>query len=62
LAANHLNKRKADHIELTFRSQLSEVDSRFNYEPLFAASPDQQILKEIPLLVQQCAHQFGFLV
>lgn len=49
MAANHLNKRKADHIELTFRSQLSEGDSRFYYEPLFAASPDQQILKEIPI-------------
>ena len=49
MAANHLNKRKADHIELTFRSQLSEGDSRFYYEPLFAASPDQQVLKEIPI-------------
>ncbi len=49
MAANHLNKRKADHIELTFRSQLSEGDSRFYYEPLFAASPEQQILKEIPI-------------
>lgn len=49
MAANHLNKRKADHIELTFRSQLSEGDSRFCYEPMFAASPDQQTLQQISL-------------
>ena len=47
MAANHLNKRKADHIELTFRSQLSDGDSRFNYEPLFAASPENINLNPI---------------
>ena len=33
--------RKRDHIELALRSQVQELDSRFYYEPLFAAHPDR---------------------
>lgn len=39
MSANNLNKRKSDHIELAFQSQLTENDDRFIYEPLFCESP-----------------------
>jgi isopentenyl-diphosphate Delta-isomerase len=32
-------ERKKDHIELAFRSQVSQTDGRFYYEPLLAAHP-----------------------
>ena len=35
----NLNKRKSDHIELAFESQLAQNDGRFFYEPIFAPSP-----------------------
>ncbi len=47
MSSTSLNKRKSDHIELAFRSQLSENDSRFYYEPLFAASPDLSIIPSL---------------
>ena len=31
--------RKRDHIELAFRSQISDLDTRFYYEPMLAAHP-----------------------
>ncbi len=34
MSESTLHKRKTDHIELAFRSQLSENDDRFYYEPL----------------------------
>ena len=37
--------RKRDHIELAFKSQISELDSRFYYEPLFAAHPEKGSLQ-----------------
>ena len=39
MSENNLNKRKSDHIELAFQSQLTENDDRFIYEPLFCESP-----------------------
>ncbi len=47
MSSTSLNKRKADHIELTFRSQLSENDSRFYYEPLLAPSPDISVIPSL---------------
>ncbi|MFZ8932343.1 MAG: isopentenyl-diphosphate delta-isomerase, partial [Bacteriovoracaceae bacterium] len=34
-----IEKRKHDHIQLTFESQTKTGDERFNYEPLFSAHP-----------------------
>lgn len=42
--------RKRDHIELAFKSQISELDSRFYYEPLFAAHPEKGSLKPFTFL------------
>ena len=44
--------RKRDHIELAFRSQVEhgEMDTRFYYEPLLAAHPEQGSLKSFPFL------------
>lgn len=36
--------RKRDHIELAFKSQVSHLDERFYYEPLFAAHPTEASL------------------
>lgn len=44
LSGNGDTQRKTDHIELAFRAQVVEADSRFYYEPLFAAHPQQQPL------------------
>ncbi len=33
------SERKTDHIDLAFKSQVSRLDARFNYEPLLAAHP-----------------------
>jgi len=49
LSNTSLNNRKSDHIELAFRSQLSENDNRFYYEPLFSASPDTSVLPQVEL-------------
>lgn len=37
--------RKKDHIEMAFKSQISELDNRFYYEPLFAAHPGKENLE-----------------
>ncbi len=44
--------RKADHIELAFRSQIhsGELDERFLYEPLFSAHPQEGSLPATPFL------------
>jgi isopentenyl-diphosphate Delta-isomerase len=42
--------RKRDHIELTFKSQVPNLDSRFSYEPLFAAHPERGSLKPFEFL------------
>ena len=42
--------RKRDHIDLAFRSQIGATDSRFYYEPLFSAHPDQNTLKPFVFL------------
>ena len=42
--------RKRDHIELAFKSQISELDSRFYYEPLFAAHPEKGSLQPFTFL------------
>ena len=38
--------RKQDHIELALKSQIgtSELDKRFNYEPLFSAHPSEKLM------------------
>jgi isopentenyl-diphosphate delta-isomerase len=44
--------RKQDHIELAFRSklELTELDARFDYEPLLSAHPESGSLKVIDFL------------
>lgn len=42
--------RKRDHIELAFKSQVPQLDSRFSYEPLFAAHPERGSLKPFEFL------------
>jgi isopentenyl-diphosphate Delta-isomerase len=42
--------RKRDHIELAFKSQVLHLDSRFSYEPLFAAHPERGSLKPFDFL------------
>ena len=42
--------RKRDHIELTFKSQINELDERFYYEPLFAAHPERGSLRPLSIL------------
>lgn len=42
--------RKKDHIDLAFQSQIAELDSRFYYEPLFAAHPEKGSLKPLDFL------------
>jgi isopentenyl-diphosphate Delta-isomerase len=49
LSHTSLNNRKSDHIELAFRSQLSDNDNRFYYEPLFSASPDLNAVPQIQI-------------
>jgi isopentenyl-diphosphate Delta-isomerase len=39
------SSRKRDHIALTFKSQVTQTDTRFYYEPLFAAHPEEGSLK-----------------
>jgi len=34
-----ISSRKLDHIQLAFESQLSDVDSRFYYEPMLSPHP-----------------------
>lgn len=42
--------RKRDHIELALKSQVSTLDPRFYYEPLFAAHPEKGSLKPFTFL------------
>jgi isopentenyl-diphosphate delta-isomerase len=42
--------RKRDHIELAFRSQVTNIDPRFYYEPLFSAHPERGSLKAFDFL------------
>ena len=42
--------RKRDHIELALRSQVTALDPRFSYEPLFAAHPKEGSLKQFVFL------------
>ena len=44
--------RKKDHIELAFRSQVTanELDSRFYYEPVLSAHPDENTLQDFQFL------------
>jgi isopentenyl-diphosphate Delta-isomerase len=42
--------RKSDHIELAFQSQVTDLDSRFYYEPLFAAHPTEGALPPLDFL------------
>ncbi len=42
--------RKRDHIDLAFKSQVTELDARFFYEPLFAAHPEQGSLPPFSFL------------
>ena len=42
--------RKRDHIDLAFKSQITDLDSRFYYEPLFAAHPERGSLKPLSFL------------
>lgn len=44
--------RKRDHIELAFRSQVANVDSRFYYEPLFSAHPERGSLPSFEFLAK----------
>ena len=45
-------ERKRDHIDLTFRSQVaaSSLDTRFYYEPMLAAHPDENTILPVPFL------------
>ena len=43
-------QRKRDHIELALKSQVSSLDPRFYYEPLFAAHPEKGSLKPFTFL------------
>ena len=42
--------RKRDHIELAFKSQITDLDHRFYYEPLFAAHPVKGSLQSFEFL------------
>jgi isopentenyl-diphosphate Delta-isomerase len=42
--------RKRDHIDLAFKSQIKDLDSRFYYEPLFAAHPPKGSLRPFTFL------------
>jgi isopentenyl-diphosphate Delta-isomerase len=42
--------RKRDHIDLAFKSQIKDLDSRFYYEPLFSAHPQKGSLKPFTFL------------
>jgi isopentenyl-diphosphate Delta-isomerase len=42
--------RKRDHIDLAFKSQVNDLDSRFYYEPLFAAHPEKGSLPPVDFL------------
>ena len=42
--------RKRDHIDLAFKSQISELDSRFYYEPLMSAHPERGSYPKIDFL------------
>ena len=42
--------RKRDHIDLAFKSQIHDLDSRFYYEPLFSAHPERGSLKPFSFL------------
>lgn len=42
--------RKRDHIELALKSQVTQLDSRFSYEPLFSAHPASGSLKPFEFL------------
>jgi isopentenyl-diphosphate Delta-isomerase len=42
--------RKRDHIDLAFKSQVTDLDSRFYYEPLFSAHPEKGSLKPFTFL------------
>jgi isopentenyl-diphosphate Delta-isomerase len=44
------SSRKRDHIALTFKSQVTQTDTRFYYEPLFAAHPEEGSLKSFLFL------------
>lgn len=44
------SSRKRDHIELAFKSQITDLDTRFYYEPLFAAHPDKGSLPPFEFL------------
>ena len=48
------SSRKRDHIELAFKSQVTQTDSRFFYEPLFAAHPEEGSLKPFLFLDKTC--------
>lgn len=39
-----ISSRKLDHIQLAFDSQLSDVDRRFNYEPMLSAHPNAKAI------------------
>jgi isopentenyl-diphosphate delta-isomerase len=49
LGDQQTSKRKSDHIELAFQSQLGEQDNRFFYEPMLQAHPSKN-LDEISFL------------
>ena len=42
--------RKSDHIELAFRSRISDLDSRFYYEPFLSAHPSKNSIPAINFL------------
>ena len=37
------SERKANHIDLAFKSQISTLDNRFNYEPMLSAHPSKKL-------------------
>lgn len=47
--ADKTSERKANHIDLAFKSQIKHTDTRFNYEPMLSAHPEIKEQK-IPFL------------
>jgi isopentenyl-diphosphate delta-isomerase len=43
LGQQQTSDRKKDHIDLAFKSALSNQDSRFYYEPLFSGHPSEEL-------------------
>jgi len=41
--SDHTSERKANHIDLAYKSQVEDLDHRFNYEPVLAGHPSSAL-------------------